>query len=152
MQTAERGLVISASEGFLEPYQFGREALAAAIERALKLTATDPEQSARLQKVLVLEAEWRARFLEALIDKRQALAVNCGKITFGKFAQPDSSDTRQKGGTGLGLSIANSLVEKMRGHIECLSDPGRCTIFSVALPLHASSAAAREWSDNSALT
>jgi len=36
---------------------------------------------------------------------------------FGRFAQADSADTRQKGGTGLGLSISKSIVERLDGRI-----------------------------------
>ncbi len=36
---------------------------------------------------------------------------------FQKFAQADSSDTRQKGGTGLGLSICKAIVEHHGGEI-----------------------------------
>jgi DNA-binding response OmpR family regulator len=36
---------------------------------------------------------------------------------FNKFAQADTSDTRQKGGTGLGLSISKALIEKMSGRM-----------------------------------
>ncbi len=36
---------------------------------------------------------------------------------FQKFAQADSSDTRQKGGTGLGLSISKAIVEHHGGEI-----------------------------------
>ena len=41
MEAGERGFVIFARLAFLVPYRLGREALAAAIERALRLTATD---------------------------------------------------------------------------------------------------------------
>ncbi len=53
---------------------------------------------------------------------------------FQKFAQADSSDTRQKGGTGLGLSIAKAIVEKLGGQIgfETASNVG--TTFSIDLP------------------
>lgn len=43
---------------------------------------------------------------------------------FQKFAQADSSDTRQKGGTGLGLSIVKAIVEKHGGVIGFESVPG----------------------------
>ncbi|MBK9713026.1 MAG: PAS domain S-box protein [Kouleothrix sp.] len=53
---------------------------------------------------------------------------------FEKFAQADSSDTRQKGGTGLGLSISKAIVEKLGGQIDCQSRLGRGTTFFVDLP------------------
>ncbi|MFQ3612804.1 MAG: PAS domain S-box protein [Cyanobacteriota bacterium] len=42
---------------------------------------------------------------------------------FQKFAQADSSDTRQKGGTGLGLSISKAIVERFGGTIGFQSNP-----------------------------
>jgi PAS domain S-box-containing protein len=53
---------------------------------------------------------------------------------FGKFAQADSSDTRQKGGSGLGLSITKALVERMGGQIGFTSELGAGTVFYVDLP------------------
>lgn len=52
---------------------------------------------------------------------------------FSKFAQADSSDSRQKAGTGLGLSISKAIVESMHGTIGFDSEPGR-TVFHVLLP------------------
>ncbi|MBV8881878.1 MAG: response regulator [Planctomycetaceae bacterium] len=56
-----------------------------------------------------------------------------GRI-FQKFAQADSSDTRQKGGTGLGLSITRALLERMNGVISFDSRSGEGTTFHVDLP------------------
>jgi signal transduction histidine kinase len=53
---------------------------------------------------------------------------------FEKFAQVDSSDTRQKDGTGLGLSIARSIVELHGGHIGFNSSSGAGTEFYFDLP------------------
>jgi signal transduction histidine kinase len=54
---------------------------------------------------------------------------------FQKFAQADSSNTRQKGGTGLGLSITKGMIERMGGSIDFRSETGQGTIFFVELPL-----------------
>lgn len=53
---------------------------------------------------------------------------------FQKFAQADSSDTRQKGGTGLGLSIVKAIVEKHGGVIAFDTIPGVGTTFYFELP------------------
>lgn len=48
---------------------------------------------------------------------------------FQKFAQADSSDSRQKGGTGLGLNISKLIVEKMNGQIDFVSENNKTTFF-----------------------
>lgn len=53
---------------------------------------------------------------------------------FQKFAQADSSDTRQKGGSGLGLSITKAIIEGMGGVIGFESMPGQGTTFYFDLP------------------
>lgn len=40
-------------------------------------------------------------------------------------------------GVGLGLSISYSIIEKHRGRIEVESEPGRGTVFTITLPIHA---------------
>ena len=54
---------------------------------------------------------------------------------FGKFAQADSSDSRQKGGTGLGLSISREIVRAFGGSIEFEDREGGGTLFHVDLPV-----------------
>jgi PAS domain S-box-containing protein len=53
---------------------------------------------------------------------------------FEKFAQVDSSDTRQKGGTGLGLSISKAIIEKMGGIINFTSQKDQGSKFYFELP------------------
>jgi PAS domain S-box-containing protein len=53
---------------------------------------------------------------------------------FRKFAQADTSDSREKGGTGLGLSIAKQLVVRFGGEIGFEDADGGGTIFYVRLP------------------
>jgi PAS domain S-box-containing protein len=54
---------------------------------------------------------------------------------FTKFAQADSSDTRQKGGTGLGLVIAKEIVDRHGGRLWFESEAGEGARFHVDLPL-----------------
>ncbi|WP_455209659.1 PAS domain S-box protein [Kaarinaea lacus] len=53
---------------------------------------------------------------------------------FQRFAQADSSDTREKGGTGLGLSICKAIVERHHGRIQYDSEPNKGTVFYFDLP------------------
>jgi PAS domain S-box-containing protein len=53
---------------------------------------------------------------------------------FGKFAQADSSDSRQKGGTGLGLNIVKQIVDRLGGEVGFESAPGRGALFFVNIP------------------
>jgi two-component system, sensor histidine kinase len=54
---------------------------------------------------------------------------------FDPFTQADGSHTRRFGGTGLGLTITRRLVDLMRGRLSVVSKPGRCSCFSIELPL-----------------
>jgi PAS domain S-box-containing protein len=53
---------------------------------------------------------------------------------FARFAQADSTATRQKGGTGLGLAICKRLIEMMHGKIGFEDRPGGGTTFWFELP------------------
>ena len=53
---------------------------------------------------------------------------------FKRFAQADSSDSREKGGTGLGLSISKAIIEHHGGTIGYNSVPGEGAEFGFSLP------------------
>lgn len=54
---------------------------------------------------------------------------------FGRFAQADSSDNRQKGGSGLGLSISKAIIERHCGKIDFASNEGKGSRFFFSLPV-----------------
>ena len=71
----------------------------------------------------------------SVIDHGLGVAPSFRERIFQKFAQADSSDTRQKGGSGLGLSISRAIVERHHGRIDFISEPNVRTEFFVELPL-----------------
>jgi len=93
------------------------------IEHAIEKTKGFAEQ---FQVNLVFHNEAPRVMVEADHDRFKRI--------FQKFAQADSSDTRQKGGTGLGLSITKAIVEKQGGLIGFNTEPGVGTIFYLKLP------------------
>jgi PAS domain S-box-containing protein len=54
---------------------------------------------------------------------------------FSRFAQADSTATRQKGGTGLGLAICKRLIELMQGNIGFQDRPDGGSTFYFELPV-----------------
>ena len=53
---------------------------------------------------------------------------------FEKFFQADNQRSASQKGSGLGLAIAKSIVEAHGGTIQCESNPGVGTTFSIVLP------------------
>jgi PAS domain S-box-containing protein len=69
-------------------------------------------------------------------DHGPGIPENFRARIFGRFAQADSSATRQKGGTGLGLAICKRLIELMDGRIGFADRDGGGTVFFFELPKH----------------
>ena len=53
---------------------------------------------------------------------------------FDKFYRLDPQQSGGVGGSGLGLYICRELVERMNGHLDVDSEPGKGSRFTVALP------------------
>ncbi|MBT8133004.1 MAG: PAS domain S-box protein, partial [Gammaproteobacteria bacterium] len=65
----------------------------------------------------------------SVIDHGPGISDEFRTRIFGRFAQADSSDTREKGGTGLGLTITKAIVEQLGGNIGFNSQPGEGSDF-----------------------
>lgn len=136
------------NQGFADSYEVRLE---------LKLDALPTDSSAmiepqRLQQVLANLISNAVKFspraglvrLEAhplaggtrisIHDQGPGIAESFRSQLFQKFAQADSSDTRQQGGTGLGLSICKALVERMHGEIGYRPGESGGSTFYVDLP------------------
>lgn len=100
------------------------------LSNAIKFSPTNEEV-----KVLVKENIEENIVRVEVIDKGAGIPEEFRDRIFQKFAQADSSDTKQKGGTGLGLSITKAIIEKFGGNIgfNCPKEGG--TIFYFELPI-----------------
>jgi signal transduction histidine kinase/DNA-binding response OmpR family regulator len=65
------------------------------------------------------------------------LGMDAGTLErlFQRFMRADESPSRRQSGAGLGLEISRDLARLMGGDITVASEPGRGSVFTVALPL-----------------
>jgi methyl-accepting chemotaxis protein len=72
METGERGYLLTGDESFLDPYQNGRQAFDAALADVTALTADNPNQQARLQKLRDTTKTLFDRFAETVDARRSS--------------------------------------------------------------------------------
>jgi signal transduction histidine kinase/CheY-like chemotaxis protein len=77
----------------------------------------------------------------AVSDSGPGIADEVRVRLFRRFEQADNSVARRYGGTGLGLAISRELAEMMGGVIDCESEPGRGSTFTLRLTLPIAEAA-----------
>jgi PAS domain S-box-containing protein len=77
-----------------------------------------------------------------ITDEGEGIPAEFQDRIFGKFAQADGSDSRQKGGTGLGLNIVREIMRRLGGHVDFTTQAGVGTTFRLTLPAHEPAAAA----------
>jgi PAS domain S-box-containing protein len=109
--------------------------------------------SPKAGEVVVLAVEEADRIHVSVTDKGPGIPEEFRNSIFAKFAQADSSDTRERGGTGLGLAISKAIVEQHDGEIGFETQTGHGTTFHFDLPLreaHTSAPAAALKSDGKA--
>jgi len=90
--------------------------------------------SRRGEAVTVRVTPLDRRYRISVIDRGVGIPEAFRSRIFGKFAQADASDSRQKGGTGLGLSIVREIVVRLGGSVDFESVEGAGSIFHVDLP------------------
>lgn len=80
-------------------------------------------------------AERRAPLIRVSVrDRGAGIPEEFKGRMFQRFAQADSSDTKQKGGTGLGLAVSKAIVEGHQGAIDFEKAEGGGTIFYFEIP------------------
>jgi PAS domain S-box-containing protein len=86
------------------------------------------------EEVVVSIEPWKDHVRIAVRDSGPGIPDDFKARMFEKFAQVDSTNTRQKGGTGLGLSIVKQIVVRLGGEVGYECPPQGGTIFRVELP------------------
>jgi len=79
----------------------------------------------------------------AVTNQGPAIAESFRDRIFMKFAQADTSDTRQRSGTGLGLSISKAIIERLGGVISYETSDTTGTTFYFDLPVYHPAPASR---------
>lgn len=75
-------------------------------------------------EVIVNAHKSQGRVKVSIIDQGQGIPEEFQSRLFQKFAQVDASDKKKRSGTGLGLYISKMIIEKMKGTIGVVSEPG----------------------------
>ncbi|MBP6481660.1 MAG: response regulator [Pseudomonadales bacterium] len=110
-----------------------RQIFANLISNACKFT-TDGEITVDTEAFTREGADWlRFRVRDTGIGMTEAQLDS----VFEAFVQADSSTTKRYGGTGLGLSLCREFCQLLGGSIGAASEPGHGSVFTVELPVDA---------------
>jgi PAS domain S-box-containing protein len=105
------------------------QVMANLLSNASKFSPRGARVEIRLQRM-------RGAFRVSIIDRGPGIPEEFKPRVFDRFAQADSSISRQRGGTGLGLAISKMIIDKLGGKIDFVSTPGMGTRFYFDLPPH----------------
>jgi PAS domain S-box-containing protein len=107
-----------------------RQVLLNLLDNAIKFT-----ERGEIRLEVIPPATGVARYRFRVSDTGIGIALGAQAGIFSAFSQADGSITRQFGGTGLGLAISRQLGELMGGQLTVDSQPGRGSLFELAIPL-----------------
>lgn len=119
-QTLERAIVTGDENRLMQVF-------ANLISNAVKFS---PEDGLVELDVVATESGYRA----SVRDRGAGIPYEFRPRIFERFAQADSSDSREKGGTGLGLSISKVIIDRHGGNIDFATETGVGTTFYFELP------------------
>ena len=105
------------------------QVMANLLSNAAKFSPRGARVEVRLQRM-------NGSFRVSVIDPGAGIPEEFKPRVFDRFAQADSSTSRQRGGTGLGLAICKMIIDKLGGKINFVSTPGQGSTFYFELPFH----------------
>ena len=89
------------------------------------------------QKSVTVSLDRQENFVTiAIKDQGQGFSVADKKKLFGKFSRLSAKPTANESSTGLGLYIVKQLADRLAIEIDCTSQQGIGTVFSLKIPLH----------------
>jgi PAS domain S-box-containing protein len=98
------------------------QVMANLLSNAAKFSPRGARVEIRLQRM-------RGAFRVSIIDPGPGIPEEFKPRVFDRFAQADSSTSRQRAGTGLGLAICKLIIDKLGGKIDFVSMPGTGATF-----------------------
>jgi len=78
----------------------------------------------------------------AVVDTGIGMTAEQQAKLFEAFSQAEAATAQRFGGTGLGLAITRKLARMMGGDVTVASEPGKGSVFTLRLPVHAATQAA----------
>lgn len=103
------------------------------LENAIKYTAAG---GVTLDVALQPDADMMGEWLYVRVtDTGIGIEAEAMKRIFEPFFQVDGSYSRSYNGLGIGLAISKSIVDRLSGHLDCESEPGKGSSFHLHIPV-----------------
>ncbi len=129
-EAARRGLVLRVEPG--DPLHVTAER--ARVEQAVTNLADNAIKYSERGTVTLRAAARDGRVWIEVEDTGPGIAPEHHARLFERFYRVDPARSRDRGGTGLGLAIVKHIAELHGGEVSLTSEPGRGSVFRIALP------------------